>query len=132
MSEGRKIIDLVAERQDRDQFRRKNWVGTFEEYLDIVRENPMVTRTAYQRLYDMILSYGVEVVRVGPREENSHYRFFDDPHNGGKDAVFGLRSLARITSSTPSKVRPMVTASNAGCCYCTARWEAARAPLPDC
>ncbi len=90
MPSGSEIISLVAERQDRDQFRRKNWVGTFDEYLDIVRQNPEVTRTAYQRVYDMILSYGVEVVERG-REREYNYRFFDDPHNNGKDAVFGLR-----------------------------------------
>ena len=60
MSEGRAIISLVGERQDLEQFRKKTWNGTFEEYLDIVRVNPKVTRTAYERLYDMIMSYGVE------------------------------------------------------------------------
>ncbi len=89
MSDGREIIALVAQRQDCEQFRRKNWVGTFAEYLDIVREHPEVTRTAYQRLYDMILSYGVEVTETG-REKHVHYRFFDDPDNDGRDAVFGL------------------------------------------
>src|SRR5262245_16209120 len=89
MSDGREIIALVAQRQDCDQFRRKNWVGTFAEYLDIVRERPEVTRTAYQRIYDMILSYGVDVTEVG-REKKIHYRFFDDPDNDGRDAVFGL------------------------------------------
>ena len=78
MSDGRDIIALVAQRQDCEQFRRKNWVGTFAEYLDIVREHPEVTRTAYQRLYDMILSYGVDVTETG-REKHVHYRFFDDP-----------------------------------------------------
>jgi serine protein kinase len=91
MSDGRDIIALLAQRQDCEQFRRKNWVGTFAEYLDIVRERPEVTRTAYQRLYDMILSYGVDVTESG-REKETHYRFFDDPDNDGKDAVFGLRS----------------------------------------
>ena len=90
MAQGSEIIRLVADRQDRDQFRRKNWVGTFEEYLDIVREQPTVTRTAYQRLYDMILSYGSDTVEVG-RDKMTVYRFFDDPDGGGKDAVFGLR-----------------------------------------
>ena len=47
MSDGRDIIALVAQRQDFEQFRRKNWVGTFAEYLDIVREHPEVTRTAF-------------------------------------------------------------------------------------
>ena len=91
MSDGRDIIALVAQRQDCEQFRRKNWVGTFAEYLDIVREHPEVTRTAYQRLYDLILSFGVETTESG-REKHVHYPFFDDPENGGKDAVFGLDS----------------------------------------
>lgn len=90
MTNGSEIVSIVSDRQDRDQFRRKNWVGTFEEYLDIVRENPLVTRTAYQRIYDMILADGVEVIHKG-REKEHHYHFFDDPQNDGKDAVFGLR-----------------------------------------
>ena len=90
MTTGNEIISLVANRQDRAQFRRKNWVGTFEEYLDIIRENPLVTRTAYQRIYDMILSYGVDVINKG-REKEHHYHFFDDPNNDGRDAVYGLR-----------------------------------------
>jgi serine protein kinase len=91
MTKGSEIISLVSERQDREQFRRKNWVGTFEQYLDIVRDHPEVTRTAYQRLYDMILSYGVESVERN-REKEYRYRFFDDPDNEGRDAVFGLNS----------------------------------------
>jgi serine protein kinase len=89
MSDGREIIALVAQRQDCDQFRRKNWVGSFAEYLDIVREHAEVTRTAYQRIYDMILSYGTDITESN-REKQTHYRFFDDPDNDGHDAVFGL------------------------------------------
>ncbi len=102
MSEGRNIIDLVAQRQDREQFRRKNWVGNFEEYLELVRQEPKITRTAYQRLHDMILSYGVDVTESG-REKRKFYRFFDDPHNNGKDAVFGLRnSLENLVNALES------------------------------
>ena len=89
MSDGRAIISLVADRQDLDQFRRKNWIGTFEQYLDIIRSDPKVTRTAYKRLYDMILSYGVDIYE-DTREKRTRYRFFDDPDDNGKDAVFGL------------------------------------------
>jgi serine protein kinase len=102
MSEGRNIIDLVAQRQDREQFRRKNWIGTFDEYLELVQAEPRVTRTAYQRLYDMILSYGVDTVEVG-RDRKKHYRFFDDPDNEGRDAVYGLReSLASLVNALES------------------------------
>ena len=102
MSEGSDIIRLVAERQDREQFRRKHWIGTFNEYLDVVRENPLVTRTAYQRLYDMLLSYGTETHEHG-REKRTHYRFFDDPDGNGKDAVFGLRrTLTQLVNALKS------------------------------
>ena len=60
MNSGREIISLVAQRQDLDQFRRKNWEGTFEEYLDVARSDPRVTRNAFERVYDMVLSYGTE------------------------------------------------------------------------
>lgn len=102
MSDGRAIIDLVSQRQDREQFRKKNWFGTFEDYLELVKHNPKVTRTAYERLYDMILSYGVEVVESG-RDKRKHYRFFDDPDHKGKDAVFGLRqSLSSLVNALES------------------------------
>jgi len=90
MIKGSEIISLVSEQQDRDKFHRKHWVGTFEQYLDIVRKDPQVTRTAFQRIYDMILSYGSDEVQKGRGKEH-HYYFFDDPDNDGRDAVFGLR-----------------------------------------
>jgi serine protein kinase len=86
---GHELISLVAQRQDLEQFRRKNWEGTFQEYLDIVYQHPEVTRNAFERLYDMIVSYGTEVREHG-REQYVHYKFFDDPDNDGRDAVFGL------------------------------------------
>ncbi len=89
MVNGNEIISLVGQRQDIEQFRKKHWVGTFEEYLDIVRQHPEVTRNAYQRVYDMILSAGVERYEVA-REPRVHYKFFDDPWGNGHDAIYGL------------------------------------------
>ena len=89
MRDGSDIISLVAERQDLDQFRRKNWEGTFAEYLDLVRGNPKATRNAFQRVYDMILSYGTDQYEE-LREKRIRYRFFSDPDDRGRDAVFGL------------------------------------------
>ncbi|WDI41193.1 PrkA family serine protein kinase [Bremerella sp. P1] len=89
MAGGRQIVSFLAERQNLEQFRKKNWQGTFEQYLDLVAQNPSVTRNAFQRCYDMILSYGVDTYEVS-REKKVHYRFFDDPLDHGKDAIFGL------------------------------------------
>ncbi len=89
MNNGREIISLVAERQDLDQFRRKNWEGTFEQYLDVVRADPRVTRNAFERVYDMLTSYGTEDYEEF-REKRVRYRFFSDPDDHGRDAVYGL------------------------------------------
>ena len=66
-----------------------HWEGTFEDYLEIVRENPKVTRTAFQRLYDMILCYGTEEY-IDNKKKLIRYNFFDDEQYGGRDAIFGL------------------------------------------
>ena len=89
MTGGREIISFVAQRQDLHQFRRKNWEGTFEEYLDLVSADATVTRNAFERVYDMLMSYGTTIYDVG-REKRVRYKFFDDPDDGGRDAVFGL------------------------------------------
>ena len=106
MSQSREIISLVSSRQDLEQFRKKHWIGTFEEYLEIVRENPKVARNAFERVYDMICSYGSDVYEVGRGEHRVHYRFFDDPDEGGRDAVFGLdESLEAFVNALKSAAK---------------------------
>jgi serine protein kinase len=102
MKAGREIISLVAERQDLERLRKKNWEGTFEEYLDMVRANPRLTRNAFERVYDMIQSYGTETYEEN-RERQTRYRFFSDPEDGGRDAVFGLdASLTQLANAFKS------------------------------
>ena len=83
------LVEHIASFQNYEEFAQLNWTGSFEDYLQIVQENPEVTRTAYQRLYDMILSYGSEE-KIDNKKKIIHYNFFDDPDNQGQDAVFGL------------------------------------------
>ena len=105
MSAGKDILSFVKERQDLEQFRKEHWVGSFQDYLDLIQQNPLITRNAYQRMYDMIMSYGTDEYEVG-REKRTHYRFFDDPDNGGADAVFGLeRALEDLVNAFKSAAR---------------------------
>ena len=55
MSSGDQIIARAREALDLDSYRQQNWRGSFGEYLDLVQSNPRVTRTAFERIYDMIL-----------------------------------------------------------------------------
>jgi serine protein kinase len=106
MSEQQSILAKVEQLQDLEGYRDLHWEGSFEEYLEIVRQDPRVTRSAYQRLYDMLVSYGYEEYTRN-REALIHYSFFDDPFDEGKDAVFGLdkplMDLARIFNSAARK-----------------------------
>src|SRR5438309_1043306 len=98
MSIGSDLIRLIAGRHNLDDYQKKHWTGSFSEYLDIIRQNPRTTRTAYQRIYDMIVSYGAEEVIVN-KEKLLRYKFFEDPDNQGEDAIFGLeRTLMTLVN----------------------------------
>jgi serine protein kinase len=81
--------DKIAALQDKKEYAELNWEGSFDEYLELVRQNPRVTRNAYQRLYDMILSHG-KTEYMDNKKKLIRYHFFSDETNGGRDAVFGL------------------------------------------
>src|SRR6266446_6548161 len=83
------LVGRIATLQDKSSFKELHWDGSFEEYLKIVRENPRVTRTAFQRIYDMILSHG-KTEYIDNKKKLIRYHFFHDEHFGGRDAVFGL------------------------------------------
>ena len=92
MGTGRAILEQISDRQSPDEYHHEHWQGTFDEYLDIVRQKPEVAHTAYQRLYDMIISYGYYPLE-GSKDELIRYKFFDDPHYEDRDAIFGLTQV---------------------------------------
>jgi serine protein kinase len=57
------------------------WEGTFTEYLEIVKDNPGVAKSAHARIYDMIASAGIDT----DEQERRHYKFFEKE-------IFGLDS----------------------------------------
>ena len=83
------MVSAIATLQDYDQYQDLHWEGSFEDYLQIVREQPEVTRNAFQRLYDMVVSYGAEEY-IDNKKKLIRYPFFKDPIDGGKDAIYGL------------------------------------------
>ncbi len=89
MASSNQILEKFQKKYFDKEFRSLTWSGTFEEYLEVVKKNPRVLRTAYQRLYDMILSFGTQEYEDS-RKKMIHYNFFDDPIDEGKDAVYGL------------------------------------------
>ena len=103
MNTKRDIVAICVQICPISQQRRS---GTFEEYLDLVRADPKVTRNAFQRVYDMIMSYGTETYEASRGEMRTHYPFFDDPYENGRDAVFGLDgTLESLVNALKSAAR---------------------------
>jgi len=82
-------VQQIARLHNAELYRDLSWEGSFEDYLEIVRKRPETTRTAFQRLYDMVMSYGTEEY-VDNKKKLIRYNFFRDERDGGRDAVFGL------------------------------------------
>lgn len=89
MSYSDSLLAAIASLQDKKEFENLHWEGSFEDYLNIIKEDPKVARTAFQRLYDMIIGFGKKDY-VDSKKRLVHYNFFDDPIENGRDAVFGL------------------------------------------
>src|SRR5690606_30226524 len=77
------IFDRILKHRAEEE--KLYWSGTFREYVEIVRNNPKVARTAHARVYDMIAWHGI-------REENGQrkYNFFEQ-------GIFGLdRTIEKL------------------------------------
>lgn len=112
---GVSLLQRVVELQDLKKFRELNWTGTFGDYLDIVARNPKVTRNAFQRIYDMIMSYGYEEF-IDAKKKLIRYHFFSDPSFDIDDAIFGLEiPLMRLVTFSKQRRRGMAPRS-ASCC----------------
>ena len=89
-SDNRQVWEgILGDQKAVKDFRSFHWEGGLFEYLDLVKKNPSITRNAFQRMYELILSFGTTSY-VEYKKTIVRYKFFDDPMDGGKDAVFGL------------------------------------------
>ncbi len=96
------ILDSLRTEIDTTDFQKLHWEGGFADYLDIVLKNPGVTRTAFQRLYDMILSHGTEDVYEN-KEKQTRYKFFTEFAGKHADGIYGLdRRIAQLVNTFKS------------------------------
>lgn len=70
------IFKRIAEFQAESE--RLSWKGTFRDYIDLLRRDPAPAMTAHARVYEMIVSHGIE--EKGGRKQ---YKFFEQE-------IFGL------------------------------------------
>src|SRR5215216_4718890 len=102
MATASSILSSLRSEVDINDYRKLHWEGTFEDYLNIVIERPDVTRTAYQRLYDMILSHGTEEVYEN-KDRVVRFKFFTEFAARLGDSVYGIdRSLMQLVNTFKS------------------------------
>jgi serine protein kinase len=96
------ILDGLRSQLDTTEYRKLHWEGTFADYLAIVLETPGVTRTAYQRLYDMILSHGTDDVYEN-KDRINRFKFFTEFATRHGDGIYGLdRPLMQLVNTFKS------------------------------
>jgi len=105
MSTGQALLSSIRQELNLSEYRKIHWDGTFAEYLDIVRDHPEITRSAYQRLYDMILSHGTDEVYEN-KEKIIRYRFFTEYAVKHADGIYGLdRPLMQLVNAFKSAAK---------------------------
>lgn len=82
------IHKFIEENFSKQDFSHLNWSGSLQDYVDMVTKNPKIARNSFQRVHDMIMSFGTSTY-TEYKKEITRYHFFDDPLNDGKDAIFG-------------------------------------------
>lgn len=81
--------DLIL--KDRDSKQHQSFDGSFLEYLSMVKSNPDVAKLAHERMYNIIVSQGVESIktedhqrlkRIYGKETIKRYKFFESDFYG--------------------------------------------------
>ncbi|MCG8539410.1 MAG: PrkA family serine protein kinase [Clostridia bacterium] len=80
-----KFSELI--KKDREERKKRNFEGSFLDYLAILKANPSLCMLSHQRMYEEIIKQGVEVINTveNPRLRRIYgndiikkYKFFDD------------------------------------------------------
>src|SRR6267154_1928914 len=102
MANATAILDSLRSQIDLTDYKKLHWEGSFSDYLNTVLETPQVTRTAYQRLYDMILSHGVEDIYEN-KDKLTRFKFFTEFASRLADGIYGLdRPLMQLVNTFKS------------------------------
>ena len=83
------VNNFIKDHYKAEDFSHLNWQGNVQDYVDIVSKDPRIARNAFQRIHDMMMSFGTSTY-TEYKKEITRYHFFDDPLDNGKDAVFGI------------------------------------------
>lgn len=85
----RDLLEAMTSESKRD-FKEKNYLLSFEEYLDLVAKKPeKLLRSSAQYMKDMIDSFGVTELQVGHEEKNRHFHVFERTRGRSRPPIIG-------------------------------------------
>jgi predicted Ser/Thr protein kinase len=88
-SSTREILESINNESKRD-FKEKNYLLSFDEYLDLVARKPnLLMRSSAQYMKDMIDSFGIEEVTLGHEGASRHLRVFERPRGRNRPPIVG-------------------------------------------
>lgn len=81
------LTDLIKKSNEKTAVKQE--VLTFDDYLELVRKEPWITRDSTQLLHDMMLTEGVDHMMVAGKPVKHTYHFFEADNMVGEYVVFG-------------------------------------------
>ncbi len=102
---------------DREKYNKEKFEGNFLDYLELLKENPEVASLAHRRLYEMIISKGVEDLNGedNPRIRKIHgndsirkYGFFKDEFYGIDKVIMKLASYFKSAAMKGEEARQVL------------------------
>jgi serine protein kinase len=102
---------------DREKYNTQRFEGNFLDYLNIVKENPEVVNLAHKRIYDMIISKGVDELKgeENPRIRKIYgndlirkYGFFKDDFYGIDKVIMKLASYFKSAAMKGEESRQVL------------------------
>lgn len=108
----KKLIQTDRENRDKEKFN-----GTFLDYLEIVKNNPEITKLSHKRLYDKISAKGVEVLkgeenykvkRIYGNDIIRKYGFFKDDFFGIDKVIMKLMNYFHSAAMQGEEARQVL------------------------
>ncbi|MTI66808.1 MAG: PrkA family serine protein kinase [Firmicutes bacterium] len=92
-----KINDLI--KQDRDKRKKESFNGSFLDYLELIKKNSSISMLSHQRMYELIVNKGVDVINTveEPRLRRIYGNDVIKRYNFFKNDFFGIdKTLMKI------------------------------------
>ena len=102
---------------DRESHNKEKFEGTFLDYLELLKENPDLAKLSHKRIYDMIVSKGIEVLkgeeipkikRIYGNDVIRRYGFFKDDFFGIDKVIMKIVNYFHSASMKGEEARQVL------------------------